>query len=200
VSLRTRPEWRCIEAGGLAHGFQRPVPSHPLSAEARFACHRPAYRAARRRKLPESTRNTSASRNRHNSPHISDLIFSTRNKIDGPTRTVVLSDQRESKGSSSFLIISNRYNPGNRNRRNPPDINDINFSNRNKIGGSPRYVAFPHLAPHTSPLTPRTSHIPHPSIPPFALEYPLLDEDHLPVAGIEPGGPRAEYRAGHRSA
>jgi len=160
--VRTHSEQRCIEAGGLGHGFQRPVPSHLLSAEARFACHRSAYRAARRRKLPESTRNTSASRNRCNSPDINDLTFSTRNKIEGPTRTIALPDQRESKGLSSSTIISNRYNPGNRNRRNPPDINDINFSNRNKIGGRHIMLRSPTspLTPHLSPLARHTSLIP----------------------------------------
>ena len=121
MSLRMHSEQRCIEAGGLAHGFQLPVPGI---------------------ELPESTRNTSASRNRYNSSVFNDLTFSTRNKIEGPTRTVALpaltqegSDPWESKGSCSFLIISNRNNPGNRNRGNSLSINDLIFSNRNKIGG-----------------------------------------------------------------
>jgi hypothetical protein len=36
----------------------------------------------------------------------------------------------------SSLQNSNRYNPGNRNRRNSPRFNNLIFSNRYKIGGS----------------------------------------------------------------
>ena len=57
-----------------------------------------------------SNRNNSGNRNRRNSPHFNNLIFSNRNKIGGSddaTSIVTLSDQRESKGLSSSLIISN---------------------------------------------------------------------------------------------
>ena len=117
---------------------------------------------------PFSTRNTSASRNRHNSPDINDITFSTRNKMTIRRRIVTLSDQRESKGpsadSTSIVALpaltqegresrdqgacfipdlrnSNRNNSGNRNRCNSLNINDLIFSNRYKTGGLRHYVS-----------------------------------------------------------
>jgi len=50
----------------------------------------------------------------------------------------------------SSLQNSNRNNPGNRNRRNSPDINNLIFFNRYKIGGYETHGQ-PHF--HESPVT-----------------------------------------------
>ena len=60
----------------------------------------------------------------------------------------------------SSLQNSNRYNPGNRNRRNSPDINNLIFSNRYKIGGYETHGQ-PHF--HESPVTDHESQSPGPS-------------------------------------
>ena len=118
-------------------------------------------------RLQNSTRNKPTSRIRHNSPDLNHLIFSTRNKIGGSLRHVVHRNDRwdyqshcrldtpllaaspisfapfQLPASSLEPPESNRYNPGNRNRRNSPAINNINFSNRYKMGGSRHYVSQP---------------------------------------------------------
>ena len=107
-----------------------------------------------------STRNTSASRNRHNSPVFNHLTFSTRNKMTIRRRIVTLSDQRESKGLSLSVLISNRNNAGNRNRRNPLGINHLTFSNRNKLGGLPLHISAPCNESKRAPFAPpRPSHL-----------------------------------------
>ena len=86
-----------------------------------------------------SNRYNPGNRNRRNSSDINDITFSNRYKTGGSddaTSIATLSGQGESKGPSSYLTISNRNNPGNRNRRNPPAINNLIFSNRNKTRGS----------------------------------------------------------------
>lgn len=89
-----------------------------------------------------STRNTPGSRNRHISSDTNDLIFSTRNKTGGVADLAAVVHGAASPSSiqplASSFQNSNRNTSANRNRLNPPAINDIIFSNRNKIrGGSP---------------------------------------------------------------
>ena len=61
--------------------------------------------------LVHSNRYNARNRNRHNSSAINDITFSNRYKLrgsDDATSIVTLSDQRELKGPSSSLMISNR--------------------------------------------------------------------------------------------